>query len=388
MLIGIDNAQLISTRQLLKTTKNGPLLQRTELGWTVTGRVIVTTETENEAVHFISRDGPNHELDDLVRSTWRTESFVCKFEQDTAYSPEDRKAEKLLDSEIHHNGNRWVAPLLRRDRDESLPESRLMAARRARSFEKRLDSAKTNERADGRPTLAEMCYSKMDKMVSDGHVRKLTSEEAAVEPPNTWYLPLLAVTNSNKPGKVSLVLDAAAKSHGKCLNDFLMRGPGYFNSIPSIILRWREKPVGMTSDVVAMFSQILVQPSDRASLRFLWRGRRRDGPFDVYESSAVIFGSKSSSTAGYCYRKTGELFNDGKPGVLAAIFDDTYVDDVISGTETAEEAATLIQDLTTTLRYGGFELGPWASNSSEVLKTLPPDLRAEGDVSLEDGALG
>ena len=44
---------------------------------------------------------------------------------------------------------------------------------------------------------------------------------------------------------------------------------------------------------------------------------------------------------------------------------------------------SLIRDLTATLKCGGFELGPWASNSYEVLKTLPPDLRAEGDVSLE-----
>ena len=388
ILIGLDNADLIATRQIMKTPKNGPLLQRTELGWTVTGRVVVTTETEHEPVQFIGMDGPDSELDDLIRSTWATESFGCKFQRDTAHSPEDCEAEKLLDREVYHNGDRWVAPLLRKNRGETLPESRSMAEKRARHFENRLDRSEKLS-AHGQPSLAEMCYSRMEKMVSDGHVRKLTAEEAAVKPPNVWYLPLLAVGNSNKPGKVRLVLDAAAKSHGKCLNDFLMRGPDYCNSIPGIILRWRERPVGMTSDVVAMFSQVLVEASDRASLRFLWRGRRRDGPYDVYESSAVIFGSKSSpSTAGYCYRKTGERFGNGNPEVMAAIFDDTYVDDVISGAETTEEAASLILNLTATLRCGGFELGPWASNSSEVLKTLPPDLRATGDVSLDDGALG
>ena len=388
ILIGIDNADLIATRQILRTTKNGPLLQRTELGWTVTGRVVVTADTGSQPVHFIGGDEPSRDLDDLVRSTWETESFGCKFQRDCAFSPEDQEAEKLLDREVYHNGSRWVVPLLRKNREESFPESRRMAEKRAINFEKRLDSSEKNQDNEC-PNLAGMCYSKMDQMVKDGHVRKLTTEEAEFEPSNTWYLPLLAVQNANKPGKVRLVLDAAAKSHGKCLNDFLMRGPDYFNLIPGIILRWREKPVAITSDVVAMFSQVLVKPSDRASLRFLWRGRRRDGPFDVYESSTVIFGSKSSpSTAGYCYRKTGECFSDGKSEVLTVIRDDTYVDDVITGAETSEEAAELIQDLTSTLRGGGFELGPWASNSSEVLKTLPSDLRAEGDIMLEDGALG
>ena len=42
-----------------------------------------------------------------------------------------------------------------------------------------------------------------------------------------------------------------------------MWGPDYFNSNQVIILHWREKPVGMISDVVAMFSQIVIERSDR-----------------------------------------------------------------------------------------------------------------------------
>ncbi|XP_043209021.1 uncharacterized protein LOC122374380 [Amphibalanus amphitrite] len=386
ILIGLDNAELISTRELLRTTKNGPILQRTELGWTVTGRVVTATDVSRQSVQFI-REGVSRELDDLVKSTWTTESFGCKFQRNDAYSPEDQAAEQILDKEVHHDGIRWTAPLLRKNGAETLPESRKMAEKRAISFERKLDRSAKNE-VEGQPTFAKMCYERIDKMESDGHIRKLSTEEAAQEPPNTWYLPLLAVTNANKPNKVRLVLDAAARSHGKCLNDFLMRGPDYFNSIPGILLRWREKPIGITSDVVAMFSQIQVEPSDRASLRFLWRGRRREGPFDTYESNTVIFGSKSSpSTAGYCFRKTGQLFGKDNHDVVAAILHDTYVDDVITGAETSEKASALIRDLTSTLRCGGFELGPWASNSSEVLEALQPVLRASGDVSLGDKSM-
>ena len=65
-------------------------------------------------------------------------------------------------------------------------------------------------------------------MLENGHFRKLSAEKALYRPANTWYLPILAVFNPNKPGKVRLVLDSASKSQGKCLNDFLMKGPDYF----------------------------------------------------------------------------------------------------------------------------------------------------------------
>ena len=58
ILIGLENADLIATRQVLRTTKNGPLLQRTELDWTMTGRVVVTTEKERQPVQLISIEGP------------------------------------------------------------------------------------------------------------------------------------------------------------------------------------------------------------------------------------------------------------------------------------------------------------------------------------------
>ena len=123
----------------------------------------------------------------------------------------------------------------------------------------------------------------------------------------------------------------------------------------------REKAVAVTSDVVAMFSQVSMDVKDRLSLRFLWRGSRRTGEFDVYESTVLIFGATCSpSVANYCFRRTVEDFGDGDSEVARAAMEDTYVDDVITGTDNEDEAATLINKLTTVLSRGGFELGPWS----------------------------
>ena len=237
-----------------------------------------------------------------------------------------------------------------------------------------------SERQGENPSLGEMTRAKMAKMISDGHFRKLTAEEASHEPKNTWYLPLMAVTNPNKPNKVRLALDAAARSHGMSLNDSLMQGPQNMNSLIGVVCRWRENRVALTSDVVAMFSHIIMDPRDRPSLRFLWRDDHRDGEFDVYESPVLIFGAACSpSIAGYCYRRTAAEFGDGDPLVTRAVNEDSYVDDLMTGAETEAEAVQLIGRLSEALRRGGLELGPWTSNSPAVLSQLQPEQRSEED---------
>ena len=288
-----------------------------------------------------------------IEEPWCTESFGCKYNDSKPRSPEDRRAEAELDEYVHHNGERWVAPLLRRDRNEVFPASYKMAENRARSFEKKLDKSET---------LAQMCYSKMDEMIKEGHFRKLSKDGAAHEPPNTWYLPVLGVTSQKKPGKVRLVLDAAAKSGGKCLNDFLMQGPDNMNSLTGILLRWREKKIGLCADVRAMFSQILMAAEDKPSLRFLWRGDRREGHFDVYESPVLIFGAKSSpSIASYCFKRTADELAETQD-VFTAMNEDTYVDDVITGADDENAAIQLADGITRALRQDGFELSGWTSN--------------------------
>lgn len=357
MLIGLDFGELIAARELRKTKKNGPLLQRTLLGWTVTGKAVLTEETlqhsASEVVNFLK------DIGQTVDDPWNTEQFGCKYTDTKPRSLEDRRAEAILDQRVHHNGERWVAPLLRRDETEVFPDSFNMAEKRARSLEKGLQRS---------PDLSALCHSKLEDMVRSGHFRKLSKIEAENEPHNTWYLPLLTVTSEKKPGKVRLVLDAAAKSSQKCLNDFLMQGPDNMNSLTGVLLRWREKRIGLCADVKAMFSQILMASDDKPSLRFLWRSDNQR-PFDVYESPVLIFGAKSSpSIAGYCYRRTADEY--AALDVARLMKEDTYVDDVVTGTNCTESAIELAQHITTALGHGGFQLNGWTSNAEVVNKCL------------------
>ena len=101
--------------------------------------------------------------------------------------------------------------------DRDFPTSYEMAKKRTLMFERCLYRS---ERIG--TDLKRLSFARMEKMLENGRFRKLSAEEALYRAAYTWNLPMLAVTNPNKPGEVRLVLDAAAKSQGKCLNDFLM----------------------------------------------------------------------------------------------------------------------------------------------------------------------
>ncbi|MEI4927613.1 hypothetical protein Q8G50_34405, partial [Klebsiella pneumoniae] len=54
---------------------------------------------------------------------------------------------------------------------------------------------------------------------------------------------------------------------------------------------------------------------------------------------------------------------------------DIYVDDVVSSIMNFNESLKAVSELTALFKAGGFELAKWASNSKEVLNTIPENNR-------------
>jgi hypothetical protein len=61
-------------------------------------------------------------------------------------------------------------------------------------------------------------------------------------------------------------------------------------------------------------------------------------------------------------------------GCSQVLRDDFYVDDLLSGTSTVQEAIE-VRELSTLLDTAGFPLRKWASNNSTFLDTIPEELR-------------
>jgi hypothetical protein len=54
---------------------------------------------------------------------------------------------------------------------------------------------------------------------------------------------------------------------------------------------------------------------------------------------------------------------------------DFYVDDLLSGTSTIEEAIKIQKEISTLLQTAGLQLRKWASNHSALLDTIPKELQ-------------
>ena len=79
---------------------------------------------------------------------------------------------------------------------------------------------------------------------------------------------------------------------------------------------------------------------------------------------------------------------DGKkfPAAAQILTNDFYIDDCISGCDSAQEAIVLCEQLTKLLHDGGFELLKWSTNSQELLNVIPNEHREKLELrTFDDG---
>ena len=208
----------------------------------------------------------------------------------------------------------------------------------------------------------------LNKRVEDWwRTESFTPEEADVPIPKQWFLPHHPVRNPNKPGKVRIFMDAAARHDGVSLNDKLRIGPVLLNSLVGVLLRFREQRVGLAADIEAMFPQVQIIEEDQPALRFLWRNLELQRPPDVYQMLVMIFGAASSPCmANYVLRK---IALDNREDVsfsedtMRSVEKNFYMDDFLKSVHDEATAVRMFHEMTSLLYRGGFRLTKWISSS-------------------------
>ena len=155
-----------------------------------------------------------------------------------------------------------------------------MAEIRVRHLKRRLERDKD---------LHEKYHSVIDGYIAKGHAGKLTKEDAEPSSNKTWYLLHHSVTSPNKPGKIRVVFDAAAKFQGTSLNDQLLPGPDYINKLAGILMRFCQEEAVLIADIEQMFHKVRVPAEDCYALRFLWwSGTLNDEPEEFQTRSTHL----------------------------------------------------------------------------------------------------
>ena len=268
---------------------------------------------------------------------------------DKAFTPTELKVEDHC-KETHSylkNQKRYMVRLPKKDGDLHLGESKTQAVNRA----------KANERSLIRKQTWPQFQAVVQEYLDLGHAQLVSTTN--VQPSNNcYYMPVHAVyKESSSTTKVRAVFDASARSTNQTsLNDLLAVGPTLHPTLDQILLRFRTYTVAISGDVTKMYREVLLHPDDRSLHRFIWR-TDTTSDWKEYQMNRVTFGVAASPyLAVKTLQQTAQGFGSKMTGAKWHIENSFYVDDLMGGANTVEEATTLYNDLRSILSQASFQL--------------------------------
>lgn len=334
-----------------------PSLQNTQLGWIIGGEVTDSDSTSSSTCLKVM----NKDLNNQLERFWKQESIGGT--DDTQYlTKEELDCEKhFIDTVQRDKEGRFIVRLPIRS-NVTLEDSRVQAQRRLEALERRL---KRN------PDLKQSYQQFLDEYIDTQHM-SLVQDRQSLDSQEVYYIPHQAVIRPDSiPTKLRVVFDASAKtSSGSSLNDKLSHGPNLQRDLLHIVLRFRTHPYVITADITKMFRQISVDPRNRKLQLILWR-KEPDQPVQVLQLNTVTYGTACAPFhAMRCLRELAILHRDRYPETASVVETDFYMDDVLTGAASKEQASRLQKYLVELLMHGQFPLKKWRSNDPQVLEHL------------------
>ena len=346
LLLDVDCLNDILLPEKVSGPKGTPSAWRTTLGWGVMGSYSLDQLSSNRHTLSVVASSPGEEvgLDKQLSRFWTQEELMVS-------SRLLSTAEKAIQDhyanthQYSSKTQRYMVTLPRRGGSLTLGESRSRAERRFIA----------NEQALVKRGQWEAFQVVMNEYMELGHARLVTSQELCVPVQDSYYLPIHAVfKQSSSTTKLRIVFDASCKTtSGASLNDILAPGPTVHPNLDQILMRFRSYQVAVSGDISKMYREVELCPQDRNLHRFLWRPDKT-GLIGDYQMNRVTFGVTSSPyVAVRVLQQTADDHCAHDSKVHWHIHQSFYVDDLLAGAETVEDAVQLFLDL----RKGVLSLG-------------------------------
>ncbi|XP_055623360.1 uncharacterized protein LOC129766789 [Toxorhynchites rutilus septentrionalis] len=353
-----------------------PVLQRTLLGWIVSGPVSTGTAFRDSG--RVAMLCTTDDLDQQLTRFWEVEN--CP--RNRGLSKKELCCEDHFSkTTIRDKSGRFVVRLLKKENMLSqVGDSQISAFRRFQWMQRRF--IKSRE-------LKEQYSDFMTEYIALDHMAPvITSEDTKNS--NTYYLPHHSVLKpSSTTTKCRVVFDGSSKSStGILLNECLMVGPTVQDSLYAIVIRFRMYEIALVADITKMYRRIWVHPDDRSLQRVYWQSKT-DPDVRTYELTTETYGTACApNLAIRCLQQLSHDHLRNEDDAAERIGKDFYVDDFLSGADNEDEAVQLYFDVKSILASAGFELRKWNSNSSEVLSNIPANLKDDRSIVTVDDVQG
>ncbi|XP_037873734.1 uncharacterized protein LOC119630005 [Bombyx mori] len=359
ILIGQDNWHMLLASKVRRGNRNQPIASRTPLGWVLHGG---RTRTLGHHINYINHASENQEddkIENLVKQCFAMDA-LCITPRRPKTDPEEQALRILNSNTVHTTDGRYETALLWKTDNVSLPDNYNNSLKRLINIENKLD--RNSE-------LKQKYTEQMEALVAKGYAEPAPKTKTENR---TWYLPHFAVVNPLKPEKLRVVHDAAARTRGVALNDMLLKGPDLLQSLPGVIMRFRQHNITVIADIKEMFIQVKLRHEDRDALRYLWcKDQRDDKPPEENRMTSLIFGASSSlSTAISVKSLNAQQHVATHPEAAAAIQNKHYEDDFLDSFKGLKDAVRITTDVRRIHEKAHFELKQWKSNSPSLLETL------------------
>ncbi|XP_029663035.1 uncharacterized protein LOC115235401 [Formica exsecta] len=347
LLLGADVCADILQPGLRRGGRQQPVAQRTTLGWILSGAVGASTAERTARTYHCSGDDGLHSL---VQQFWQQEVADATAAPLTA--DETEAEEHFAQTHSRDVSGRFVVRLLITPPLPDLTGTKFAAARLLGQMERRFT----------RDDQLRRLYSAFMQEYEDlGHMSPARPGTAM---PSECFLPHHGVMRkTSSSAKIRVVFNGSSTvASGACLNQHLKVGPNLLPALDDVLLRWRVHRFVLASDIEKMYRKILVAPEDRHLQKILWRHGDNTTPKE-YELNTVTYGLACAPFL--AIRSLRQLTSDEEalfPQGSAVLRRDVYVNGILTGAPTIEEAMDLQRQLTELCTAGGFPLRKWSAN--------------------------
>ncbi|XP_015120370.1 uncharacterized protein LOC107043389 [Diachasma alloeum] len=359
LLIGADVAGKLYTGDVLNL-QSGLTAVGTRLGWTLMGKTQQNAGQSDSVLSTISMFTQEASVSDL----WSLDvlGITDPVEKKTKEMHQREVLDKFIDTTIVNEEGRYETLLPWKETHPPLTDNRGMAEKRLAGVLNKLQSS--NFLSDYQEVF--------NNWLEEGIIEKVPDHEVSKD---SYYLPHRPVIKEGSTTRIRPVFDASAKTKlGTSLNDCLQPGPNLIELIPNLLMRFRERRIGIIADIRKAFLQISIGPEDRDNLRFLWKASSDELEYQVYRHRRVVFGVSSSpfilgaTLDLHLDRAIASEDNESDREILGQLKQSFYVDNCVTSVDTLERAKSFQEVATKTLKAGEFDLRDWEHSGMSGVK--------------------